>query len=224
MRPSGAMTTCASAEASSAWLRMSTRPASAVCIALAAKAAKPLITASAITVLVTAWALAPEMMSLAKSAPTKAPAAARRSAILPSRPIQPGCWRSNPQFAQRRAPSTSATMLRFRPLRVRLQYHGPAAHSDRLLGLLAIAVSAGIDARQRGIDFRNQLSLTVAGPQFDRPFGLQRGTVGQVGLQQAFFLQVLQCPGRIGEELGAPAQQLLPKVFELPRVHELFGF
>ena len=127
MRPSGAMMTCASAEASSAWLRMSTRPASAVCIALAAKAAKPLITASAITVLVTAWALAPEMMSLAKSAPTKAPAAARRSAILPSRPIQPGCWRSNPQFAQRRAPSTSATMLRFRPLRVRLKYHGPAA-------------------------------------------------------------------------------------------------
>src|SRR5438270_2494501 len=99
-----------------------------------------------------------------------------------------------------------------------------AANADRLLGLLAIAVSAGIDARQRGIDFRNQLSLTVAGPQFDRPLGLQGGTVGQVGLQQAFFLQVLQCPGRIGEELGAPAQQLLPKVFELPRVHELFGF
>ena len=61
MRPSGAMMTCASAEASSAWLRMSTRPASAVCIARAAKAAKPLITASAITALVTACAVAPEL-------------------------------------------------------------------------------------------------------------------------------------------------------------------
>src|SRR3954451_12334259 len=31
-----------------------------------------------------------------------------------------------------------------------------------------------------------------------------------------------QRAGRIGEKLGAPAQQLLPEVFDLQRVHELF--
>ena len=65
MRPSEAMISCASAEASSAWLRMSTRADNAACMARAANAAKALITASAMTMLVTAWASVPEITSLA---------------------------------------------------------------------------------------------------------------------------------------------------------------
>ena len=50
------MISCASAEASSAWLKMSTRADNAACMARAANAANALITANAMTTLVTVWA------------------------------------------------------------------------------------------------------------------------------------------------------------------------
>jgi len=55
------------------------------------------------------------------------------------------------------------------------------------------------------------LRSAVAGAQLDGAFRLERGAVGQIGLQQALFLQVAQCAGRVGEEFGAPALELLPK-------------
>ena len=75
---------------------------------------------------------------------------------------------------------------------------------------------------KRGVDFRDQLALAVARAQLDRPLGFERGAVGQIRLQQAFFLQMAQRTGQIGKQLGAPAQQLLPEIFDLQRVHELF--
>src|SRR5439155_25487581 len=75
---------------------------------------------------------------------------------------------------------------------------------------------------ERGVDLGNQLALAIAGTQFDRPFGLQRGPVGQIRLQQALFLEVPQGARRIGKEFGAPSQQLLPEILGLERVHKLF--
>ena len=42
------------------------------------------------------------------------------------------------------------------------------------------------------------------------------------GFSRLSSLRCRSVSGRIGEQLGAPAQQLLPEVLELQRVHELF--
>jgi hypothetical protein len=98
------------------------------------------------------------------------------------------------------------------------------AQTDRLVGLLAITVAAIGDTRQRGIDLGDQLALAVARPQLDRALGLQRGTVGDVGFEQALFLEMLQGLARFRQEFGPPAQQLLAEILELAGVHELFVF
>ena len=61
---------------------------------------------------------------------------------------------------------------------------------DRLAGLLAIAVGAVLDALQRGVDLGDQLALPVAGPQLDRPVGLGRRAVGQIGMVLVLVLEV----------------------------------
>ena len=56
------------------------------------------------------------------------------------------------------------------------------ADANRLVGFLAIPVSADIEPVQRLVDLRDQLALAVARAQFDRPFGLERGAVIEIGL------------------------------------------
>ena len=63
---------------------------------------------------------------------------------------------------------------------------------DRLAGLLAIAVGVVFDALQCGVDLGDQLTLAVAGTQFDRAVGLGRGTVREVGVIDVLLLQSLQ--------------------------------
>src|ERR1700741_4566975 len=92
-----------------------------------------------------------------------------------------------------------------------------AANADRLVRLLAIAVAAVLDAQQRRVDLGNELAFAVARAELDRALGLERGTVGQIGLGQTLFLEVLQGLRRFRQELGPPAQQLLAEIFELER-------
>src|SRR5438094_7463929 len=47
------------------------------------------------------------------------------------------------------------------------------ADADRLVGLLAIPVGAGVEPRQCGVDLRDQLAPAVAGAELDRPFGFE---------------------------------------------------
>ena len=55
---------------------------------------------------------------------------------------------------------------------------------DRLAGHRAITIFALFDAADRRIDLGDQLALAIAGAQFDRPVGLARRAIGQVGLAQ----------------------------------------
>jgi hypothetical protein len=97
-----------------------------------------------------------------------------------------------------------------------------AADTDRFVSLFAIAVGAVIDPMKRRIDLRDQLPFAGPGAKFDRTLGLKGRTVGQVSFEQTFFLQVLKCIRGLGQQLGSPTQQLLPKVLDLKGIHEFF--
>src|SRR5579884_2555388 len=99
-----------------------------------------------------------------------------------------------------------------------------AADADRLVGFLAEAVGAGVDAAEGGVDLGDEFAFPLAGAQLNRAVGFERSAVGQIRLQQTLFLEVLQRPGGIGEQFRPPSQQLLAEVFHLERVHELFVF
>src|SRR3569623_609805 len=94
------------------------------------------------------------------------------------------------------------------------------AQRNRLAGLLAIAVSAVVDARERLVDLGDQLALAVAGAQLDGAVRLRRRPVGKIGMILVLFLQVLQ--GFLGflEDVFAPGQELRAKVIALALVHE----
>src|SRR5258708_10377111 len=98
-----------------------------------------------------------------------------------------------------------------------------ATDADRLVGFLAIAVAAVLDAHQRRVDLGDQLALAVARAQLDRALRLQRRPVRQVGLGQAFLLEMLQRLRGFRQQLRTPPQQLLAEILELQRVHELFS-
>ena len=55
-----------------------------------------------------------------------------------------------------------------------------ALERDRLAGFLAIAVGAILDALQRSVDLGDELALTVAGTQLNRPVGFRGGAIGEV--------------------------------------------
>src|SRR5579884_1497028 len=64
------------------------------------------------------------------------------------------------------------TLLRFngqRGDRPRIE----ALQRDRLAGFLAITIGAVVEPAQCLLDFRDQLALTIAGPQFDRAIGFR---------------------------------------------------
>src|SRR5262245_47856359 len=65
------------------------------------------------------------------------------------------------------------------------------ANRDRLAGLLAVSVGSVFDALERGVDLGDQLALAVAGAELDRPIGLRRRAVGEVGVILVLVLKVL---------------------------------
>ena len=56
-----------------------------------------------------------------------------------------------------------------------------ATDADRLIGLLAIAVSPIFDPLQSLVDLGNELALAIAGPELGEPIGFERCPVGNVG-------------------------------------------
>src|SRR6202167_5908049 len=55
-----------------------------------------------------------------------------------------------------------------------------ALDGDRLASLLAIAVRAVFDPRQRRVDLGNELALAIPGAQFNGAISLRGGSVGEV--------------------------------------------
>src|SRR3546814_4643031 len=94
--------------------------------------------------------------------------------------------------------------------------------ADRLVGFLAVAIGTVLDPLQRGVDLADQLAFTITSPKLDRVLGLERGPVGHVRLLQVLFCQVAKSLVGFPHQLGLPAEQLLPEIFQLLRVHELF--
>src|SRR5690606_31684770 len=91
---------------------------------------------------------------------------------------------------------------------------------DRLAGFLAIAVGALIDALERGVDLGDQLSLPVAGAQFQRPVAFRRGPVGHIWMIGALFLQIFQRRPAFAKDFVLPGIELSAEVIALARVHE----
>src|SRR5262249_52463609 len=89
-----------------------------------------------------------------------------------------------------------------------------------LAGLLAIAVGAIVEAGERLVDLGNQLALTVAGAQLDRPVGFRGGAVGEIGMVLILILEMLQRLLRLLEDVFFPVEQLLAEVFPLALAHE----
>src|SRR5215468_5933171 len=78
---------------------------------------------------------------------------------------------------------------------------------DRLAGLLAVAVGAVLDPAESLVDLRDQLALAVAGAELQGTVGLERGAIGDVGLREAFFLEMAQSLVRLLQQLRLPAKQ-----------------
>src|ERR1700719_4202982 len=76
---------------------------------------------------------------------------------------------------------------------------------------------------ERRVDFRDQFALARPRAQLDGALCFERSAVREIGFEQTLFLQMLQRIRRLGQQLGSPAQQLLPKIFDLKRVHEFFS-
>ncbi|EPY02122.1 hypothetical protein K678_07582 [Magnetospirillum fulvum MGU-K5] len=97
-----------------------------------------------------------------------------------------------------------------------------AADADRLAGILAIAVGPILDPLQRGVDFGDQLTLAVTRAQFQGAVGFGGGTIGDIRLLQAPFLEVLQGFVRFAQQLGAPPQKFQAEVLLHDIAHEEF--
>src|SRR5262249_33120427 len=91
---------------------------------------------------------------------------------------------------------------------------------DRLAGLLAIAVGAIVEAGERLVDLGNQLALTVAGAQLDRPVGFRGGAGGEIGKGLILLLEMLQRLLRLLVDVFFSSQQLLAEVVPLALAHE----
>src|SRR3546814_20328984 len=66
--------------------------------------------------------------------------------------------------------------------------------------LRAIAIFTLFDPADRRIDLGDQFALTVAGAHFDRPVGLARRAVGEVGFAQRAVLTMRSAERRVGKE------------------------
>src|ERR1700730_7168959 len=95
---------------------------------------------------------------------------------------------------------------------------------DRLAGLLAEAVGALLDARERRVDLVDQLALAVARAQLNRPVGFRRGAVGQIRMIFALVLQVRERLAALAQDVFLPPQELHAEVLSLLLAHEGLGF
>src|SRR5262249_43138752 len=91
---------------------------------------------------------------------------------------------------------------------------------DRLAGLLAIAVGAIVEAGERPLGLGNQLALTGASAQLDRPAGFRGGAGGGIGMGLILILEVPARLLRLPEGVFFSCQQLLAEVFPLALAHE----
>ena len=92
------------------------------------------------------------------------------------------------------------------------------SQADRLVGFLAIAVGAFLYPPQGFVDLADQLAFAIARAQFERAVRFEGSPVGDVGLGQALFLQVVQRLRGFLQQLGPPGQQLLTEILELKGV------
>ena len=98
-----------------------------------------------------------------------------------------------------------------------------AANADRLVRLFAKTVGSVVYPMECCFDLGDKFASARPSAQLDCALCFERSAVREIGFQQTFFLQVLQRIRRLGQQLGSPAQQFLPKIFDLKRVHEFFS-
>lgn len=84
----------------------------------------------------------------------------------------------------------------------------------------AIAILAFVDPAQRGIDLGDELALTVAGAQFERPIGFTGRPIRDIRLSQRFVLKGFEGIVRLAKDIVFPGQELLAKIFELIWIHK----
>jgi hypothetical protein len=92
--------------------------------------------------------------------------------------------------------------------------------ADRLSGLLAIAVGAVVESRDRGVDLGDQLALPVPCSELERPLGLGGGAVGDVGVLLRIIVEMLQRLFSGTQNLVAPGYQLVAEIGPLALAHE----
>src|SRR3546814_9636039 len=83
---------------------------------------------------------------------------------------------------------------------------------DRLAGHLAITVFAIADAADRRVDLGDQLALAIARAQFDRPVGLARRAIGEIGFAQRIGLKLGDRPLRFTQD------RLLPRLKQVTEI------
>src|SRR5690606_15009390 len=123
--------------------------------------------------------------------------AGRRGRRLPSSPPLRDCWRD---LAVRALHRSIVAVGPLQPLVIFLGLEAQGCDRprfqpldrDRFVGFHAIAISALLDALEGLVDLGQQLALPVAGAQLQRPVGLARGAVRDVGLLQVLFLEMLK--------------------------------
>src|SRR4051812_31244430 len=95
---------------------------------------------------------------------------------------------------------------------------------DRLAGHFAITIFALVKTADRAIDLGDQLALAIAGAKLDRPIGLARRAVGNVGLAQGIDLELRHGLARFLDDRFLPRLQLAQKIGPMFRAHEFLAF
>src|SRR5215470_16154147 len=94
-----------------------------------------------------------------------------------------------------------------------------ALEADFLVGLLAEAVAAFLDALERLVDLRDQLAVTVARAQLERVLGFARRAFGLVADVAHFVAQVVDRLLGLLDQVLAPLLQLGAEVGKVARAH-----
>src|SRR3546814_4747249 len=76
------------------------------------------------------------------------------------------------------------------------------------------------DAADRRVDLGDQLALAIARAQFDRPVGLARRAIGEIGFAQRIGLKLGDRPLRFTQDRLLPRLKQVTEIILLARVHE----
>ena len=98
-----------------------------------------------------------------------------------------------------------------------------AAQADGFAGFLAVAVAAILDAMQRLIDLRDQFTRPIPGSQLQCSVGFHTRSVGNVGFVDAAFRQAGKGAIGLPDQIHAPTEQFLTKIFRLDGIHDFFA-